>query len=166
MHEMVRKLMSTSLFCFQDLKLNTRDIIAILNDTLNTTSGPLPIPDPHFIGLPSNTLERHSIGSLVVDGVCDLVTSSSMTKLVGSPTSDCTFTYRKGFNNTSLMDLLLNKHVVDSHFLHKVFQSFLKVVPSEKISTPLKLPLSTILSQQSRWEDIHLEWYFLIQVPN
>ncbi len=32
------------------------------------------------------------------------------------------------------MDLLLNKGVVDSHSLHKVFHSFLKVVPSERIS--------------------------------
>ncbi len=29
------------------------------------------------------------------------------------------------------MDLLLNKGVVDNHSLHKVFHSFLKVVPSE-----------------------------------
>jgi hypothetical protein len=35
-----------------------------------------------------------------------------------------------------------------------------------ELPSPLKLPLSTILSQQSRWEDIHPEWYFLIQVPN
>ncbi len=32
------------------------------------------------------------------------------------------------------MNLLLNKGVVDSHYLHKVFHSFPKVVPSEKIS--------------------------------
>jgi hypothetical protein len=78
MHEVAQKLVSTSLFNFQDLKLSTKDIIAILKDTLNTTSGPLPIPDPHAIGLPSNTLERHLIGPPVVDGVHDLVTSSSM----------------------------------------------------------------------------------------
>jgi hypothetical protein len=30
MHEMIQKLMNTPLFCFQDLKLNTRDIITVL----------------------------------------------------------------------------------------------------------------------------------------
>jgi hypothetical protein len=45
MHEMAQKLVSSPLFSFQDLKLSTRDIIAILEDTLNTTLGPLPIPD-------------------------------------------------------------------------------------------------------------------------
>ncbi len=34
----------------------------------------------------------------------------------------------------SLVDLLLNKGIVDSHSLHKVFHSFLKVVPSERTS--------------------------------
>jgi len=63
MHEVAQKLVSTSLFSFQDLKLNTKDIIAILEDTLNIASGPLPIPDPHATEVPSNTLERHSIGS-------------------------------------------------------------------------------------------------------
>ncbi len=47
MREMTQKLVRTPLFSFQDLKLSTRDIIAILEDTLNTTSGPLPIPNPH-----------------------------------------------------------------------------------------------------------------------
>jgi hypothetical protein len=124
MHEVVQKLVSTPLFSFQDLKLSTRDIIAILKDTLNTTLGPLPIPDPHATRLPSNTLERHLIGSPIADGIRDLVISSSMVKLVGSPTSDYTFTYQKGAKNTSLVDLLLNKSVVDSHSFHKVFHSF------------------------------------------
>jgi hypothetical protein len=57
MHEMAQKLVSTPLFSFQDLKLSTRDIIIVLKDTLNTTSGPLPIPDPHATGLPSNTFD-------------------------------------------------------------------------------------------------------------
>jgi len=60
------------------------------------------------------------------------------------------------------MDLLFSKGVVDSHSLDKVFHSFPKVVPSDEFPSPLKLPLSTKLSQQSRWEDIHPEWYFLI----
>jgi hypothetical protein len=64
MYEVAQKLMSTPLFNFQDLKLSTRDIIVVLKDTLNTTLGPLPIPDPHATGLSSNTLERHLIGSL------------------------------------------------------------------------------------------------------
>jgi len=115
MHEVAQKLVSTPLFSFQDLKLSTKDIIAILKDTLNITSSPLPILDPHATEVPSNTLERHSIGSHVVDGVCNLVTSSSMAKLVGFPTSDSTFTYQKGVQNTSLVDFLLSKGVVDSH---------------------------------------------------
>ncbi len=134
MHEVVQKLVNTPLFSFQDLKLSTKDILAILKDTLNTTSGPLPIPDPYVTEVPSNTLERHSIGSRVVDGVRNLVTSFSMVKLVGFPTSDSTFTYQKGVQNTSLVDLLLSKGVVDSHSLHKVSHSFPKVMPSEKIS--------------------------------
>jgi hypothetical protein len=134
MHEVVQKLVSTPLFSFQDLKLSTKDIIVILEDTLNITSGPLPIPDPHATEVPSNTLERQLIGSHVVDGVRNLVTSSSMAKLVGFPTSDSTFTYQKGVQNTSLVDLLLSKGVVDSHSLHKVSHSFPKVVPSERTS--------------------------------
>jgi hypothetical protein len=120
MREVAQKFMTTSLFSFQDLKLSIRDIIAVLKHTLNTTLCPLPIIDPHAIKVPSNTLERHSIGSCVTDGVSNLVTSFSMVKLVGSPTSNSTFTYQKGAKNTSLVNLLLNKGVVDSHSLHKV----------------------------------------------
>jgi hypothetical protein len=120
MREVAQKLVSTPLFSFQDLKLSTRDIFAMLKDTLNTTSSPLPILDPHATGFPSNTLWRHLIASLVADGIRDLVTSSSMVKLVGSPTFDFTFTYQKGTKNTSLVDLLLSKGVVDGHSLHKV----------------------------------------------
>jgi hypothetical protein len=54
-----------------------------------------------------------------------------MAKLVGSPTSDSTFTYQKRAKNTSLVDLLLSKGVVDSHYLHKISHSFSKVVLSE-----------------------------------
>ncbi|CAM6014511.1 unnamed protein product [Sphagnum balticum] len=126
--------MSTPLCSFQDLKLSTRDIIAILEDTLNTTSGPLPIPEPHATEVPSNTLERHLIGSRVADDIQNLVTSSSMAKLVGFPSFDSTFTYQKGVQNTSLVDLLLNKGVVDSNSFHKVSHSFPKVVPSERTS--------------------------------
>jgi hypothetical protein len=43
-----------------------------------------------------------------------------MAKLVGSSTFDSTFTYQKGAKNTSLVDLLLNKGVVDSHSFHKI----------------------------------------------
>jgi hypothetical protein len=83
MHEIAQKLVSTPLFSFQDLKLSTNDIIAVLKDTLNTTLGPLPIPDPHATGIPFNILERHSISSRLVDRVCNLVTSFSMAKLMG-----------------------------------------------------------------------------------
>jgi len=120
MHEVAQKLVSTPLFNFQDLKLSTKDIIAILKNTMNTTSGLLPILDPHIIGVPSNTLERHLISSRVANGVRNLVTSSSMAKLIDSPTFDSTFTYQKGVKNTSLMDLFLNKGIMDNHFLHKV----------------------------------------------
>jgi len=141
MHEVAQKHVSTPLFSFQDLKLSTKDIIAILEDTLNTTSGPLLIPDPHATEVPSNTLERHSIGSCVVDNVRNLVTSSSMAKQVGFPTSDSTFTYQKGVQNTSLVDLLLSKDVVDNHSLHKVFHSFPKVVPSERTSITTEIAI-------------------------
>jgi hypothetical protein len=137
-------------------------MIAVLKDTLNTTSGSLTIPNPHATRVPSNTLERHSISSLVIDGVRNLITNSNMAKLVGSPISNSTFTYQKGTKNTSLVDLLLSKGVMDSHSLHKVSHSFPKVVKE----LPSELPLLTILSQQSKWEDIHPKWYFLIQVPN
>jgi hypothetical protein len=134
MHEVAQKLVSTLLFSFQDLRLSTRNIITVLKDTMNATLSPLPIPNPHATGLPSNTLEKHLISSPVVDGIRDLVTSSSMAKLVGSPTSDSTFTYQKGAKNTSLVDFLLSKGVVDNHFLHKVSHSFPKVVLSERTS--------------------------------
>jgi hypothetical protein len=93
MCEVVQKLVSTPLFSFQNLKLSTRDIIAVLKDTLNTTLGPLPIFNPHATRVPSNTLERHLIGLRVVDGGRNLVISFSMAKLMGFPTSDSTFTY-------------------------------------------------------------------------
>jgi len=59
----------------------------------NTTSDLLPIPNPHAIGVPSNTLEKHLIGSPIANGIRNMVTNSSMAKLVGFPTSDSTFTY-------------------------------------------------------------------------
>jgi hypothetical protein len=141
MHEVAQKFMSTPLFCFQDLKLNTKDIIVVLKNTLNTTSGLLPIPNPHAIGVPSNILERHSINSCIVDGVRDLVNNFNMAKLVGSPTSDFTFTYHKGANNTSLVDLSFSKGIVDNHFFHKVSHSFFKVVPSDKTSIATRVAI-------------------------
>jgi hypothetical protein len=132
---------NTSLFSFQDLKLSTRDIIAVLKDTLNTTSGLLPIPDPHAIGVPSITLERHLIGSRVTNGIRNMVINSSMAQIVRCPTSNSTFTYQKGVKNTSLVDLLLSKGIVDNHSLHKVFHSFLKVVPSERTSIATKIAI-------------------------
>jgi hypothetical protein len=141
MREVTQKLVSTPLFSFQDLKLSTRDIIAILKDTLNTTSGPVPIPDPHATRIPFNTLERHSIGSPIVDGVRDLIISSSMTKLVGSPTSDSTFTYQKGVKNTSLVDLLFGNGIVDSQFFHKNFHSFPRVALSERTSIATRVAI-------------------------
>jgi hypothetical protein len=141
MHENAQKLVSTPLFCFQNLKLSTRDIIIILKDTLNTTSGSLPTPNPHAIRVSSNTLEKHSINSCVADGIHNPITSFSMAKLVGSPTFDSTFTYQKGVKNTSLVDLLFSKGIVDNHSLHKIFHSFSKVVPSERTSIATKVAI-------------------------
>jgi hypothetical protein len=39
------------------------------------------------------------------------------------------------------MDLLLSKGIVDSHFFHKVFHSFPKVVPSERISITIGIAI-------------------------
>jgi len=64
-----------------------------------------------------------------------------MAKLMGFPTSDTTFTYQKGVKNTSLMDLLLSKGVMDSHSLHKVSHSSPKVVPSERTSIVTKVAI-------------------------
>jgi hypothetical protein len=141
MHEMTQKLVNTPLFNFQDLKLYTRDIIVVLKDTLNTTSSPLPNLDPHATGVLSNTLEKHSIGSHVADGVRTLVINFSMVKLVGSPTSNSTFTYQKGAKNASLLDLLLTKGIVDNLSFHKVSHSFPKVVPSERTSIATKVAI-------------------------
>jgi hypothetical protein len=64
-----------------------------------------------------------------------------MAKLVGSPTSNSTFTYQKGTKNTSFVDFLLRKGVVDSHSLHKVSHSFPKVVPSERTSIATRVTI-------------------------
>jgi hypothetical protein len=64
-----------------------------------------------------------------------------MVKLVGSPTSNSTFTYQKKVKNISFVDLLLNEGVVDNNFLHKVSHSFPKVVPSEKTSITTKVAI-------------------------
>ncbi len=64
-----------------------------------------------------------------------------MAKLVGFPTFDSTFTYQKGAKNTSLVDLLLGKGVVDSHFFHKVSHSFPKVVSSERTSIATRVAI-------------------------
>ncbi len=60
---------------------------------------------------------------------------------MGSPTFIFTFTYQKGAKNTSLVDLLLNKGVVDNRFLHKVSHSFSKVVLSEKTSITTRVAI-------------------------
>jgi hypothetical protein len=57
-----------------------------------------------------------------------------MAKLMGSPTYDSTFTYQKGTKNTSFVDLLLRKGVVNNYSLHKISHSFRKVVPTERTS--------------------------------
>jgi len=64
-----------------------------------------------------------------------------MAKLVGSCTFDFTFIYQKRAKNTSLVDLLLRKGVMDSHSFHKVFHSFPKVVPNERTSIATKVAI-------------------------
>ncbi len=64
-----------------------------------------------------------------------------MAKLVGCPTSNSTFTYQKGAKNTSLMDLLLSKSIVDNHFLHKISHSFPKVLPNERTSIATRVAI-------------------------
>jgi hypothetical protein len=140
-HEVAQKLVNTPLFSFQDLKLSTMDIIEVLRNTMNIKLGPLPILGPHAKRVPSNILERHLISSCVADGIRNLVTSSSMAKLVGFPTFDFIFTYQKGVKNTSFVDLLLRKSVVDSHTLHKVSHSCPKVVSSERISITTRVAI-------------------------
>jgi hypothetical protein len=151
---------------FKIWKLNTRDIIAILKDTLNIISGLLPIPDPHAIGVPSNTLERHSISSRVGDNVHNLVTSFSMAKLVGFLTSDSTFTYQMELRTPHLWSFYLAKALWITILYTKSFTHFWRWSLVRELPSPLELPLLTILNQQSKWEDIHPEWYFLIHVPN
>jgi hypothetical protein len=67
-----------------------------------------------------------------------------MAKPVGSPTFDSTFTYQKGVKNTSFVNLLLSKGVVDNHFLHKDSHSFSKVVPSERTSIAIGVAIVEI----------------------
>jgi len=67
-----------------------------------------------------------------------------MAKPVGSPTFDSTFTYQKGVKNTSFVNLLLSKGVVDNHFLHKNSHSFSKVVPSERTSIAIGVAIVEI----------------------
>jgi len=64
-----------------------------------------------------------------------------MAKLVGFPTSDSTLTYQKGVKNTSLVDLLLSKGIMDNQFFHKVSHSFSKVVPNEKTSITIEVAI-------------------------
>ncbi len=138
MREVVQKLMSTPLISFQDLKLSTRDIIAILKDTLNTTSGPLPITDPHTIGAPSNTqrdtrlVHLLQMAFIIYSLVLAWLNQWALLPLIP---------YQKGVKNTSLVDLLLIKGVVDNHSLHKVSHSFPKVVLSERTSIATRVAI-------------------------
>ncbi len=166
MREVVQKFVSTPLFSFQDLKLSTRNIILVLKDILNTTSGLLPIPDPHAIGVPSNTLKRHLIGSRVANGIRDLVISFSTVKLTSSRPSNFTFTYKKGTNNTSLVDLLFSKGALDNHSFHKVSRSFLKVVPSKRNSIAIRVAIVHNIESIIQVKGYSPKWYFLIHVPN
>jgi hypothetical protein len=85
---------------------------------------------------------------------------------MNSPTSDSTFTNQKGTKNTSLVDLLFNKGVMDSYSLHKIFQSFSKVVLNERTSIAIGVAIVNETESTIQVEIIHLEWYFLIKVSN
>ncbi len=165
MREVMQKLVSTSLFNFQDFKLSTKEIIAVLNDTLNTTSGPLPILHPHATRFPSNTLERHSIDSCVIDGVRNLVISFSMVKLVGSPTFDSIHIKRE-LRTPHLWICYSTKALWITILSTKSLVCFRRWCLVRKFPSPPKLPLLIIQNHQSRWEVIHPEWYFLIELPN
>jgi hypothetical protein len=134
MCEVAQKLVSASLFCFQDLKPSTKDIITVLKDILNTTLGPLPIPDPHVTWVPFNTSKKHSIGSRVVDGVRNLIITFNMARLVGFPTLDSTFTYRRELRTPHLWICYSAKALWISILSTKSLTSFLNVVFSERIS--------------------------------
>jgi hypothetical protein len=60
---------------------------------------------------------------------------------MGSRTFDSTFTYKKGVKNTSLVDLLLSKGIVNSHSFHKASHSFSKVAPSERTSIATRVAI-------------------------
>jgi hypothetical protein len=136
MREVVQKLVSTSLFSIQDLKLSTMDIIVVLKDTLNTTSSPLPIPDSHVTGVLSNSLERHSIGSHVVDGIRNLVTNFNMAKLVGSLNLH---SHIRRELRTSHLWICYSAKALWIAILSTKSHSFPKVVPSEKASIAIKV---------------------------
>ncbi len=76
--EVAQKLVSTPLIIFQDLKLSTKDRIALLKDALNITLGLLPITDSHATWVPSNILERHLIGSRVADDVRNFIATLAL----------------------------------------------------------------------------------------
>jgi len=103
-------------------------------------SSPLPILDPHATGVPSNILEKNSIGSCVANGVHNLVTNSSMVKLMGFPTSDSTFTYQKGVKSTSLVDLLLNKVLWIAIISTKSLIHFQRWCLVKELPSPPELP--------------------------
>jgi len=155
MREVVQKLVSTPLFCFQILKLNTKDIIAVLKDTLNTTSGLLLIANPHVTGVPSNTLERHSIGSRVADGVRNLVINSSMAKLVALLPLILHSHIRRELRTPHLWICYSAKALWIIILSTKSFTHFRRWCLVKERPSPPELPLLTILSQQSKWEDIH-----------
>ncbi len=154
------------MFNFQNLKLSTRDIIAILKDTLNITSGPLPIPDPHATRVPSNTLEKRSIGSHVIDGVRNLITSSSMAKLVGFLLLILHSHIRRELRTPHLWICYSAKALWITILSTKSFTHFRRWCLVTELPSPPELALLTILSQQSMWEDIRPKWCFLIHVPN
>jgi hypothetical protein len=78
------KLLSTPLFSCQDLQFSTSDVIKVLGDTLNSTSGSLSIPAAHVTEDPPQNLKGHSPKLHVVDSMHNLVTSSSIDKCISS----------------------------------------------------------------------------------
>ncbi len=146
MCEVAQKLVSTPLFSFQDLKLSTKDIIVVLKDTLNTTLSPLPILNPHAIGVPSNTLKRHSIGSLVTYGVHNLVTTSSMVKLVAFLPLILHSHIKRELRTLHLWICYSAKVLWINIFSTKSFIRSQRWCLVRELPSPPKLPLLTILS--------------------
>jgi hypothetical protein len=155
--------MNAMLFSFQDLKLSTKDIIAVLKDTNQVLywslihmlqgSHSTPWRDIRLV----HVLEiAFVIWSLVLAWLNQwaliLLTLHSHRK--------------KELRILHLWICYSSKALWIAIFSTKSFIHFQRLCLVRELPSTPKLPLLTILNQQSRWEDIHPNWYFLIHVPN